>query len=176
MNTAYGIVAEFESPEQVLAAAKRVRELGYRDLDAFTPFAVEGLAEAIGFEKTRLPLVTLLSGILGACLAYSLMWYTSVVGYPMNIGGRPFHSWPAFIPITFELTVLFAALGTAIGMLILNGLPRPHHPIFNTPHYAERSSSHFYLCVKTSDSLYNLSATSDLLRHLGAKDVWEVEA
>ena len=175
MNAAYGMVAEFESPEQVLASAKRIRETGYRDLDAFTPFAVEGLAEAIGFERTRLPLVTLLCGILGGGLGYFMMWYTSVVSYPMNIGGRPFHSWPAFIPITFELTVLFAALGTAIGMLILNGLPRPHHPIFNTPHYAERSSSHFYLCVKSSDALYDPRATSELLRRLGAKNVWEVE-
>jgi Alternative complex III, ActD subunit len=175
MNAAYGTVAEFESPEQVLASAKRIREMGYRDLDAFTPFAVEGLAEAIGFERTRLPLVTLFCGILGGSLGYLMMWYTSVVSYPMNIGGRPFHSWPAFIPITFELTVLFAALGTAIGMLILNGLPRPHHPIFNTPHYAERSSSHFYLCVKSTDSLYDPRATSELLRSLGAKNVWEVE-
>jgi hypothetical protein len=108
-------------------------------------------------------------------VAYFMMWYTSVVGFPMNIGGRPFHSWPAFIPITFELTVLFAALGTAIGMLILNGLPRPYHPIFNTPHYAERNSSHFYLCVKTSDSLYDQGATRELLQSLGAKNVWEVE-
>jgi hypothetical protein len=176
MNTVYGMVAEFESPEQVLAAAKRIRELGYRDLDAFTPFAVEGLAEAIGFERTRVPLVTLLCGILGGCLGYFMMWYSSAVGYPWNVGGRPFHSWPAFIPITFELTVLFAALGTVIGMLLLNGLPRPHHPIFNTPHYAERSSSHFYLCVKSSDSLYDLGATSKLLRSLGAKEVWEVQA
>jgi hypothetical protein len=175
MSTTYGIVAEFESANAVLDAARAVREAGYRALDAYTPFPVEGLAEAIGFSKTRVPLVTLISGLVGGVSGYFMMWYSSVVSYPLNVGGRPLHSWPSFIPVTFELTVLFAALGTAIGMLLLNGLPRPHHPIFNTPHYAGRSGSHFYLCVKESDPLYEPKRTRELLRNLGARNVWEVE-
>lgn len=174
MNTSYGLVAEFSSPEEVLEAARRAWGSGYRSMDAFTPFAVEGLAEAIGFPKTRVPLVTLLCGLAGGAGGYFMMWYSATISYPLNVGGRPLHSWPAFIPITFELAVLCASLGTVIGMLALNGLPRPHHPIFNTPHYADRSGSRFYLCVKADDRLYDPAGTREFLRQAGASEVWEV--
>jgi hypothetical protein len=174
MKNPYGLVAEFASPDEVLEAARQAWEAGYRSMDAFTPFAVEGLSEAVGFPRTRVPLVTLLCGLAGGAGGYFMMWYSATISYPLNVGGRPLHSWPAFIPITFELAVLCAALGTVIGMLVLNGLPRPHHPIFNTPHYAERSGSRFYLCIKADDGLYDSESTWEFLRKTGASDIWEV--
>src|SRR3954447_584598 len=141
-------MAEFGTAEQLLTATRAAYKAGYRRMDAYSPYAVDGLAEALGFTKTRLPLITLLGGIVGGLTAYIMQWYSAALDYPLNVGGRPLHSWPAFIPITFELTVLFASVGGLLAMLAMNGLPRLHHPIFNTPHFELRSHSRFYLCLK----------------------------
>jgi ActD protein len=171
----YGIVAEYERPEEIARAAAGVRREGYRRIEAFTPYPVENLAEVIGFRKTRVPPIVLAAGILGGTLGYGMQAYSTVWDYPLNVGGRPLHSWPAFVPITFELTVLFAAFGAVLGMLALNGLPRLHHPIFNTPHFAERNSSRFYLCVLAEDELYDAATLEKLLSNFRAANVWEVE-
>ena len=129
----YGLMAEFDSPADLLDAARRAYEEGYRRMDAYTPFPVDGLAEALGFRRTRLPLVVLFGGIAGGLGGYCLQYWISAIDYPLNVGGRPLHSWPAFIPVTFELTILVAALAAVLGMLALNGLPMPYHPVFNVP-------------------------------------------
>ena len=170
----YGIMAEFASPELLLQAAQRVHAAGYRKVDAYSPYAIEGLAEAIGFHKTRVPSIVLLGGICGALTAYVMQWYSAVVSYRLNVGGRPAHSWPAFIPITFELTVLFAANAGTLGMIFLNGLPRPHHPVFNAPDFKLASQTGFFLCIEAKDQLFRADEVSDLLRSLGAKRVSEV--
>ena len=159
----YGMAAEFESAEAILAAARRVRREGYEELDAYTPFPVEGMAELIGFEKNRVPMAVLGGGILGGGLAYFMQWYINVIDYPINVGGRPYHSWPAFIPITFELTILFASLGALLGMLILNRLPKPYHPAFNIPHFERASQDRFFLCVKATDEKFDYERTRQLL-------------
>ena len=172
----YGLLAEFAEADALLAAARKAYAEGYRDLDAYTPFPVEGLAEAIGFEKTRVPLVVLAGGVIGGVTAYAMQYYSAVLDYPLNVGGRPLHSWPAFIPITFELTVLFAALAAALGMLLMNGLPKLYHPVFNVPEFKLASQSRFFLCLKAGDDRFRLSETRTFLETLGALKVWEVEA
>ena len=171
----YGIMAEFAEPEQLLHAARRAYEAGYRKMDAYSPYAVEGVAEAIGFHKTRVPLIVLLGGICGAVTAYFLMWYSATIDYPLNVGGRPLHSWPAFIPITFELTVLFAAVAGTLGMLFLNGLPKPYHPVFNAPGFKLASQTRFFLCIEADDDMFQARRVRDFLRSLGAEKILEVE-
>ena len=131
----YGLIAEFADERALVDAARRARAEGYRNIDAYAPFSVEGLSDALGFRKDRVALITLLGGIVGGAGVYFLQWYTAVIDYPINAGGRPLHSWPAFIPATFEMTVLGAALAAFFGMLILNGLPRLNHPIFDAPDF-----------------------------------------
>jgi hypothetical protein len=172
----YGLMAEFLRPEQAIAAAKAAYAAGYRQMDAFSPMPVEGLAEAIGFRRNRLPLVVLLGGITGAVTALFMQWFSAVVHYPIIVGGRPFASWPAFIPVTFELTVLFAAFGAVFGMLALNGLPRPHHPVFNSPNFALASRSRFFLCIQANDRHFDLDRTAQFLRALNPREVTVVEA
>lgn len=163
MAEVYGILAEFAEPEPLLAASRGVYAAGYRQLDAFTPFPVEGLADAIGFRTDRVALFTLLGGIAGGALAFAMQWYCNVVGYPIDIGGRPMFSWPAFIPVTFELTVLGAALTAAFAMLALNRLPKPWHPAFNLSSFARASRDRFFLCVLARDPLYNPDTLRELL-------------
>jgi hypothetical protein len=174
----HGLIAEFTDPGQVLAAARQAYAAGYRQLDAYTPFQVEGLAEALGLRNTGVPFITLLCGIAGGLTGYGMEYFAAAIHYPLNVGGRPLHSWPAFIPITFELTVLFAAIGSAVGMFWLNGLPRPHHPVFETPFFEQRNQSHFYLCIETSDPLFDRTRTHGFLLELEQKPahVWEVPA
>ena len=136
---------------------------------------MEGVAEAIGFHKTRIPLVVLLGGILGALTAYSMEWYSAAISYPLNVGGRPLHSWPAFVPITFELTVLFAALAGLIGMLAMNGLPRPYHPVFNAPEFKLASQTRFFLCIESADALFDPKLVREFLRALNPISIREVE-
>lgn len=171
----YGIMAEFETPEQLLAATKAARDRGYRAMDAYSPYQVEGVAEAIGFTKTRVPLIMLLGGILGALLAYGMQWYSAAVSYPLNVGGRPLHSWPGFVPITFELTVLCAALAGVVGMLAMNRLPKPYHPVFNFPEFRLASQTRFFLCVEASDALFDAAEVTSFLTSLGAVAVREIE-
>jgi hypothetical protein len=170
----YGLLAEFTDPDDLLAAARRAREEGYRRMDAYTPLPVEGLAEAIGFTRNRLPWVVLVGGILGAATAYGMMYFSAVLNYPINVGGRPLHSWPAFVPITFELTVLGASLFAVFGMLGLNGLPMPYHPVFNVPSFALASRNRFFLCIQADDPKFDRQATRQFLESLGAKQVSEV--
>src|SRR5262249_23768 len=131
----YGLLAEFDSPTALVEAARRAREAGYRNMDAYSPFPVEGLAEALGFRRTRIPLRGFLGGRLGCVGGYLMQYYAAVIGYPINVGGRPFNSWPMFIPVTFELTVLCAALFAVFGLLALNGLPMPYRPLFHVPRF-----------------------------------------
>lgn len=174
MREMYGTLAEFNSSHTVVAAARQIWENGYRHVEAYAPCFVEGLAEAIGFKKTRVPLITLLGGIIGGVSGYFMMWYAAVISYPLNVGGRPLHSWPAFVPITFELTILIAAVSTGIGMLALNGLPQPYHPIFNSARFTQNNASYFYLCVKATDPHYDAQAIHLLLQNLGAQNIQEV--
>ena len=170
----YGLIAEFEAPEALLEAARRAYVTGYRHMDAYSPFPVEGLAAAIGFQRTRLPLVVLLGGIIGGVGGFLLQYYAAVIDYPLNVGGRPLNSWPAFIPVTFELTILVAALFAVLGMLALNGLPMPYHPVFNVPRFALASRDHFFLCIEARDHLFDLQRTQQFLESLGAREVTEV--
>src|SRR5258708_12145803 len=139
----YGLMAEFKTPEELLEAAHRTQRAGYRRIDAFAPFPIEGLAEAVGFRRTRLPMVVLCAGIVGGCAGFFLQYYGAVISYPVNVGGRPLNSWPAFIPITFELTILFAPAPAGFGWLPMNGFPTPSHPVFTVPRFALASPHRF---------------------------------
>jgi hypothetical protein len=162
----YGVIAEFEQPEQVLAAARRAYAEGYRHMDAYTPFPVEGLAEELGQRSNAIPLFTLLGGIAGGLGAYFMQWYSMGILYPFNIGERPRNSWPMFIPITFELTVLIASFSALVGMLALNRLPEPHHPVFNTPGFERATIDRFFLCIEARDKKFNLEGVTAFLEQL----------
>lgn len=172
--TIYGLLAEFDTPAALLAATSRVREEGYRRMDAYTPFPVEGLAAALGFRHTRVPLITLIGGILGGLAGYSMQYWISAVEYPLNVGGRPLNSWPAFIPVTFELSILGAALAAVLGMLALNGLPMPYHPVFHVPRFALASRDRFFLCMESTDPKFDHQQTRRLLESLGSRAVSDV--
>lgn len=167
----YGVVAMFLQPDQVVSAAKSAYAAGYRKMDAYSPMPVHGLSEAIGFRRNALPMVVLVAGLCGGVGGLFMQWFASAVHYPLIIAGRPFASWPAFIPVTFELTILLAAFGAVLGMLALNGLPRPHHPIFNAPNFALASRSRFFLCIQAIDPKFDLEGTQAFLHSLGAKEV-----
>jgi hypothetical protein len=172
----YGIMAEFHAPADVVAAARAVREAGYRKVDAYSPYPIEELAEALHFHHSRLPLLVLLGGIAGLIGGYALQYWASVIEYPMNIGGRPFHSWPAFIVPSFETTILFAALTAVLGMLALNGLPEPYHPVFNVPSFALATRDRFFLAIEAADPKFDETETRRFLEGLsGVAAVAEVE-
>jgi hypothetical protein len=172
----YGLMAEFHEPSAIVEAAGRAHAEGYRRLDAYSPFPIEALSEALHFHHSRLPMLVLGGGIVGALAGYGLQWWTSVVDYPLNIGGKPLNSWPAFIPPAFETTILFAALTAVLGMLALNGLPEPYHPVFNVPSFALASRDRFFLCVEATDPRFDRQATRRFLESLpGVAAVSEVE-
>jgi Protein of unknown function (DUF3341) len=170
----YGLMAEFPGDKEILAAAKSAYENGYRQMDAFTPFPIDGLAENLGRKKSRVPFIVLIAGIGGGLGGYFMEWYANVVSYPVNIGGRPFNSWPAFVPITFELTILSAALVGFIGMLVLNKLPEPHHPVFNVPEFERASTDKFFLCIQSNDPKFDLNTTRKFLGTLKPELISEV--
>ncbi|HEY1657547.1 MAG TPA: DUF3341 domain-containing protein [Candidatus Sulfotelmatobacter sp.] len=170
----YGLMAEFDTPQALMDAARKTHEAGYQKIDAYSPFPIEGLAEEIGFRRDEVPLVVLIGGIIGGSCGYLMQWWISAVDYPLNIGGKPPHSWPAFIVITFEMTILFAAIAAVFGMLALNGLPMPYHPVFNVPRFAMASKDRFFLIVFSSDPKYNPASTRKFLDGLSAVSISEV--
>jgi Protein of unknown function (DUF3341) len=162
----YGLMAEFNCAEALLEAARLGREQGFQKLEAFTPFSVEGLPEALALRPSRIPMITLLGGVVGGAGAFFLQWYSAVVDYRIDSGGRPFNSWPAFIPAVFELAVLGAALAAFFGMLVLNGLPRLRHPVFDAPDFHLASRNRFFLCILAADPLFNPERTRQWLTTL----------
>lgn len=170
----YGMMAEFDTPAALVEAAKRTYQAGYKRIDAYTPFPIEGLAEEIGFHRDEVPLVVLIGGIVGGLTGYLMQYWIAAVAYPLNIGGKPYHSWPAFIVITFEMTILFAGISAVFGMLALNGLPMPYHPVFNVPRFTRASRDRFFLVVFSSDVKYDPAATRQFLESLDARSVSEV--
>ena len=167
----YGLMAEFETPNALVAATERAHREGYRRMDAYSPFPIEELHEALGSHHTRLPLIVLVGGLIGCIGGYSLQYWVSTMAYPINVGGKPLHSWPAFIPITFECTILVAALSAVLGMLALNGLPMPYHPVFNVSRFALASRNRFFLCIESRDPKFDPDQTSRFLHALGAREV-----
>ena len=170
----YGIMAEFDSAQALLDAAKKTHEAGYKKIDAYSPFPIEGLAEEIGFHFDEIPLTVLIGGIIGGCTGYLMQYWMNAVDYPLNIGGKPPHSWPAFIVITFEMTILFAGISAVLGMLTFNGLPMPYHPVFNVPRFAFASKDRFFLIVFSSDKKYNAAEVRRFLEALNPRSVSEV--
>jgi hypothetical protein len=172
----YGLLAEFRSAEALLDAARAVRAHGYAGFEAYTPFPVEGLDELVGMKRNHVPLLALAGGIAGGAGTYFLQWYSAVVDYPINVGGRPLHSWPAFVPATFEITILGAALAAALGMLVLNGLPRLYHPLFAVEEFELATRNRFFLCLPARDAAFDLERSGALLRGLDPLLVREVPA
>ena len=170
----YGLLAEFETPTDLVLASKAAYAAGYRKMDAYSPYPVEEASEAIGFHKTRVPLIVLLGGILGGLSGYALQYWINVIDYPLNIGGRPFHSWPAFIVPTFEMTVLFAGLSGVFGMFALNGLPMPYHPLFNVDKFGAVTRDRFFLCVEAADPKFDLVGTQEFMMTLKPLSISEV--
>jgi len=170
----YGVIAEFDNPTALVNAARAAREKGYRRLDAYSPFPIEELSDALHLHKNKLPLIVLIGGMLGGLTGYLLQYYVTVIYFPINIAGRPPHSWPMYIVITFELTILFAALSAVFGMLALCGLPMPYHPAFNVPRFALASRNRFFLCIESRDPLFDRDKTSAFLETLEPREVSEV--
>ena len=170
----YGLLAEFDTPTDLVNATKAAYSAGYRKMEAYSPFPIEGLAEEIGFHRDEVPLVVLIGGIVGGLTGYLMQYWMSAVDYPLNIGGKPYHSWPSFIVITFETTILFAGISAVFGMLALNGLPMPYHPVFNVPRFALASKDRFFLIVFSSDPKYDAAATRGFLEALQPRSISEV--
>ena len=170
----HGLIAEFEDPNELVAASRRAYAEGYRRMDAYSPLPIEELHEALGSHHTRLPLIVLIGGIIGCLSGYLLQYWVSTMAYPLNVGGKPLHSWPAFIPVTFECTILGAALSAVFGMLALNGLPQPYHPVFNVPRFALASRNRFFLCIEARDQKFELAATRAFLESLKPREVTTV--
>jgi hypothetical protein len=159
----YGLMAEYETPEQVRTAARMAWKAGYREMDAYTPYPVDGLPRELGEKETTIPFIILIGGITGAAVGFFMQYWTMAVDYPFNIGGRPHNSWPVFIPVTFELLILVASFSAFLGMLFLNGLPRPNHPVFNVPRFARASQDRFFLCIESADPQFEEVGTAAFL-------------
>ena len=171
----YGVMAQFDSPSALVAAARESYAAGYRQINGYSPFPIEELSEAIGFKRTTLPLIVLAGGIIGAVGGFFMQYWMEVIDYPINVGGKPFNSWPAFIPITFECTVLCAAFAAVFGMLALNKLPQPYHPVFNAPNFALATRDSFFLVIESKDPKFDHGEVKKFLKSLEARDVCDVE-
>jgi hypothetical protein len=170
----YGLLAEYPDDEALLAAATKVRSLGFNQVEAYSPYPIHGMAEVLGIRGVRLPRIVLVGGIVGCVAALAMQWYSAVIAYPLNVGGRPLASWPSFMPIAFELTILVAGIAAVLGMFALNGLPQPYHPLFNVPEFAKASRAGFFLCVEARDPKFDVAETRAMLVELGAQGVFEV--
>jgi hypothetical protein len=162
----FGLMVEFLAPEDLLSATRTARQAGYRDMDAYTPYTVEGLATELGMRKTRIPSVVFIGGLVGAGFGFFMQYYAMAIDYPLNVGGRPYNSWPVYIPITFEVMVLVASLSAVIALLYLNGLPQPHHPLFYVPEFERASQDRFFLCIEATDPQFDRIATEQFLAGL----------
>ena len=167
----YGLIAEFDDPNALVLAAQRARHEGYLRMDAFSPFPIEELHDALGMPPSRLPFIVLVGGLVGCIGGFALQYWVSAIANPWNVGGRPLFSWPAFIPITFECTILVAALSAVLGMLASNGLPMPYHPVFNVSRFALASRNRFFLCIEAKDALFDLEKTRAFLQALEPREV-----
>jgi hypothetical protein len=172
----HALMAEFDTAGQLLRATRRAYAAGYRAMDAYAPFPVEGLSDALGFRPKAVPLIALFGGMLGAATGYGMQYYIHVISLPIDVGGRPLNSWPSFIPPTFELGVLFAALGLFFGLLILNGHPEPYHPVFNVEAFSRASRDRFFLTIEARDPLFEVDSTRQFLQSLDAREVSDVPA
>jgi len=171
----YGLMAEFDNPNELVSAAKSTYAAGYRKIDTFSPYPIEEAWEAIGQKDRRLSLIVLAGGLVGLLSGLALQEWVHNLAYPLNIGGKPLNSWPMFIPVTFELTILFAALAGVIGMILLNGLPMPYHPVFNVARFEHASRDKFFLLVEAADPKFDRQQTRDFLNGLNASEINEVE-
>jgi len=171
----YGLMAEFDDASALVAATSKARDEGYRRMDAYSPFPIEELHDAMGGHHSRLPLIVLIGGLVGCISGFLLQYWASAIAYPVNVGGRPFNSWPAFIPVTFECTILGASLSAVLGMLALNGLPMPYHSVFNVPRFVLASRNRFFLCIEARDRKFDLEATRRFLETLGPREVSTVD-
>jgi hypothetical protein len=173
-NPLYGLLAEFETPQAVLEATRRARLEGYKVMDAYTPYTVEGLASELGLSRTRVPFVVLMAGLVGASVGFLMQYWSMHVNYPFNVGGRPTNSWPVFIPIAFEVMILVASLAALFGMFFLNGLPQPSHPLFKMPRFARATQDRFFLCIEATDPKFHREATRLFLAQCNPAEVMEV--
>jgi hypothetical protein len=172
----YGLMAEFDNPTQLVEAGKRAYEEGYRKMDGYSPFPIEEMADAIGYHRTWMPPLVLAGGIIGCLSGFLLQAYIAVIDYPLNVGGRPLLSWPSFIPVTFEMTVLVASLTAVVGLIALNGLPQPYHPVFNVPRFELASRDRFFLVIEARDPRFNYAKTKAFLESLEPREVSDVES
>jgi len=175
VRSLYGVMAEFDNPTDLVVAARRTYEAGYRRINGYSPYPIEELWEAIGFHHTGLPVIVFIGGLVGALSGFFMQYYLSVFEYPINVGGKPFNSWPQFIPITFEMTILVAAFSAVFGMLALNKLPQPYHPVFNAPNFDLATRDHFFLVIEANDPKYNHDEVLRFMQSLDAKQVIDVE-
>jgi hypothetical protein len=171
----YALVGEFNTGEELMKAAEAARHAGFTKMDSYSPFPIHGMSEALGFRDTKVPWTVFICGILGTTFGYTLQWYTSVIDYPMNVGGKPLNSVPAFIPVAYEFTILFAAFSAAIGMFVYNKLPQPYHPIFNTKNFERASQDKFFLAVEATDPNYDPSKIEKVMKEHGAVEVSECD-
>jgi len=173
----FGLMAEFPSATALVAAARRARESGYTRIDAYAPYPIVELNDALKLPRNRVPLVVLIGGLLGLAAGYGLEYWASAITYPLNIGGRPLHSMPAFIVPAYETTILFASIGAVIGMIALNGLPMPYHPVFNVPRFAAAATSEgFFLTIETADPKFDPHGTRQFLDGLHPVGVSDIAA